>query len=349
MVENVNAKDKPIKDLTGRPNKRLTPAQRQAKQQSKTGGYTDVNYDGVPDRDQVDFGRLSSDMRWVSNIIEAHPALKGIFEDHVRKGSFDPESGQQGISNFQNDIMDSSWWKDNNQYARAAFALKTTSPADYADAIEDATRSLRDSAKAKGITVTDEQLALSAETYVTDGWGEPGRSYKIDDALNEFMKTSTKGKPSGDLRSYANSLRNIATANGLQMSDQFYNDEAQSIMLGLTEEDDALMNIREQAAGLWPPYADKIRGGQNVRDLASGYIYSMANELEIDAQSISLNDNYIYKALTNVNDKGDSAPQSLWQFQQELRKDPRWINTNKAQNTMASTTTKVMQMFGLVG
>jgi hypothetical protein len=75
----------------------------------------------------------------------------------------------------------------------------------------------------------------------------------------------------------------------------------------------------------------------------------MGTELEIDPQSIDLNDQYIRGALTGTDDKGNFKPQSLWEFQQSLRKDPRWMNTTKAQNQVASTASRVMEMFGLVG
>lgn len=351
MAEKENNKTQEIKDLTGRPAKKLTPAQRRNKKQAQVGNYTDINYDGVPDRDQIDFGALSDDLQWVSNIVEADPTLKGIFEYHVKIGSFDPEAGQQGINNFQNDIMDSSWWKENNQYAREAFALKTTDPAAYAVSLEDAKESVRSQARSMGVPVDDAQVSILAESYIADGWSEASRAYKLQDALGQYIDKATGPtvKPQGDLRTYATQLRNTATANGLQFSDQYFQDQAKSVVLGLTSIDDADADIREQAAGFWPPYGDKIRAGYNVRDLASGYIYAMATELEIDPQSISLDDSYIRSALTNVDEQGNSKPESLWQFQQKLRKDPRWIETSKAQNQVANTASKVMEMFGLVG
>ncbi len=59
---------------------------------------------------------------------------------------------------------------------------------------------------------------------------------------------------------------------------------------GLHAEDDAGAEIREQAAGLWNTYAEKIRTGYNARDLAYSYIQNMASVLQIDPQSISLDD-----------------------------------------------------------
>jgi hypothetical protein len=53
--------------------------------------------------------------------------------------------------------------------------------------------------------------------------------------------------------------------------------------------------------------------------------------------------------LTGVNDKGEPAATSLWEFQKKLRSDPRWMNTAKAQNEITGVTGKVMQMFGLTG
>jgi hypothetical protein len=69
----------------------------------------------------------------------------------------------------------------------------------------------------------------------------------------------------------------------------------------------------------------------------------------MDVNSISLDDPYIRQALTGVNDKGEPAATSLWEFQKKLRSDPRWMNTAKAQNEITGVTGKVMQMFGLTG
>jgi hypothetical protein len=38
----------------------------------------------------------------------------------------------------------------------------------------------------------------------------------------------------------------------------------------------------------------------------------------------------------------------LWQFEQDLRKDPRWNFTKNAQDSLMNTTRKVLQDFGLV-
>ena len=339
-----------IEDLRDKKTKELTLEQRRNKRRAKELGIRDINYDGIQDRDQVDMSALSADLEWVGGIITAVPELQEIFLKNVDAGSFDAEAGSQGIQNFQNDIMDSEWWKTNNQYARAAFARKQTDPESYATEVENARERVSREARAMGVPIEEAELARLAEQVVVDGWDQPAREFKLRDALSGYIdRAMQQGKLRGDMGAYASTFRNTAAANGLKFDDGYYQALAKSVTSGLLTEDDAVMEIREQAASFWPSYSDKIRAGYNVRDLASGYIYTMAQELEIDPQSISLDDQYLRSALTGVDEKGNPRPKSLWEFQRELRNDPRWINTTKAQNQVSSIASGVMEMFGLVG
>jgi hypothetical protein len=38
----------------------------------------------------------------------------------------------------------------------------------------------------------------------------------------------------------------------------------------------------------------------------------------------------------------------LWQFEQELRQDPRWTYTNNAQEDLMGTARQILKNFGLV-
>ena len=345
-------KDQGIKNLTKVPNKKLTANQRENKRTAKASGITDVNYDGVPDQDQLDVSSLSSDLQWITKIIDSNDELKQIFEESSRKGFFEPEAGQQGLNNFQNEIMGSTWWQENNQYARAAFKLQKTDPAAYAASIDESREVIKNQALSMGLAPLDEAtLNDLAQQRVNDGWDRPEREFKLIDAIGKYAQDTpaSMDEPKGDIRTYAMQLRNTASANGLKFSDDYFQSQAKSIVMGLTNKEDAESDIREQAASFWPSYSDKILAGQNVRDLASSYLYTMGTELEIDPQSIDLNDPYIRGALTGVDDTGNFKPKSLWEFQQSLRNDPRWMDTNKAQNQVASISSRVMEMFGLVG
>jgi hypothetical protein len=144
-------------------------------------------------------------------------------------------------------------------------------------------------------------------------------------------------------------LKKIAVDNGLRLSDSYYKSAAVSVASGLQTKEDWERDVRDQAASLWPSYSEKIKAGVDVASLASGYVNTMAQTLEINPQDINLNDPYIREALGNFDDKGNPAPLGLWDFEKKLRADPRWMNTKQATDETSSVANTVLKMFGFRG
>ena len=65
--------------------------------------------------------------------------------------------------------------------------------------------------------------------------------------------------------------------------------------------------------------------------------------------SKSVRNPYLRKAMTRVDDKGNPASMSLFDFQQELRNDPRWMKTKNAEDKVTDIGHKILQMFGFMG
>lgn len=95
-------------------------------------------------------------------------------------------------------------------------------------------------------------------------------------------------------------------------------------------------------------FISQIDAGLAPRQIASPYIQTMASYLELDPNSISLNDPTITKALTSIDDKGSPAPTPLWQFEQEVLKDPRIATTKFAERNIYQNGMKVLQRLKLV-
>ena len=74
----------------------------------------------------------------------------------------------------------------------------------------------------------------------------------------------------------------------------------------------------------------------------------MAQILQLNPATITLDDPTIVGALTNYDDKGQPFATDLGTFQRQLRRDPRWMETDAAQNEITGLTGRVMQMFGLM-
>ena len=333
------------KDFTGVKNKDLTKTQRNARKAAKAGRYTDKNLDGIPDVDQLDWAVLGQDWRWIENLMLEVEEIKTIVENAVKNYDVNTETG---INNFINDVIGSTWWQDNDTYVREAFAQRTTDPDTYKGRIEDAANAVRQQALQIGAPLDEATVNILAEQFVTQGWDRPERAYRLTDELNKRVGPNAEGRMFGQAGNLIDNLRQAATRNGLTFSPDYYNSALTSVNSGLTDEAYWLRQIREEAASYWPSYGEQIRAGLDVMQLASGYMNVMARTLEIDPNSISLNDPFIRKATTGIDEAGNPRPMSLWEFEQDLRNDPRWMNTNQATKSMSDIGTSILQRFGIL-
>lgn len=335
--------------------RKLTPKQQQAKRDAKAGGYTDKNLDGVVDPDPLNREEMAAQYQSALGLIYSVPEITSIFDKAVKE----QWTGPEGQAKFNAAVQNSDWYRNNNRYFRSAwasehFGMKDGQPsADWQTTVEAARQAVQARANQLGSDLSPEEVNSLSRRYLYEGWGEQGRGNLMDQALSEEISYLPDGRGVASMKGSSGNLyddlKAVANANGMNYSDNFYLSAAKSVASGLTTEDDWLRDVREQAAGMWPVYADKISKGVNVSDLASNYVNTMAQELEIDPNTISLNDPYIRSALAGNSQDGAPAAMSLWDFQRKLRDDPRWMNTTKAQNDVTSAAGKIMQMFGLTG
>ena len=331
---------------SGTPKKRVSAKTKAAATSAAVkGNYTDKNFDFIPDKDQLSREELAAQYQNAVGVIYGNPELKGYFEQALNEG-WSPDRLKVAIQN-------SDWYKNNNEYARTAWAQEAAGGADWQMNLDNAKQRVMEAAQQSGAQINDQEANALARRYVYEGWGDAARKGMMMKALSEEITyvPDERGvtRMVGGAGNLSDTLKQLANANGMTYTDNWYLSAAKSVASGLSSASDWERDIREQAASMWPIYGDKIRSGANVYDLASPYINTMAQEFEIDPNSIDINDSYIRSALTGVSEKGDPAPTGLWDFQKKLRQDPRWMNTSKAQNEITSGVGGIMQMFGLMG
>jgi hypothetical protein len=89
--------------------------------------------------------------------------------------------------------------------------------------------------------------------------------------------------------------------------------------------------------------AKLIDQGIDLDTIYSPYKNIMANTLEINPETINMNDPVLRSAITAESE----VP--LYQFERQLRQDNRWQYTNQAKSEVANATQQILKDFGFMG
>lgn len=264
--------------------------------------------------------RMASAFNIDPNIIKVDdPLLKGIFTD---KG---------GITFSQFDAL----LRKDPRFGQT--------PA--AGAAEDLKQSIADRAIALGIgKLSEADLAQITESALALGLGA---SSSLVDKLIRAKFTYTPGKEvTGAAGQALTQLRATAAANGFDLDKQF-GTELNSWLTGLLEGeslDTYKARIRAAAKmGLPDKVAALLDQGTDLETIYAPYKNIMANVLEINPETIKLNDPTLRSAI------GSDKEMSLYEYQRALRKDPRWQYTNNAREDVSNSAFTVLRNFGFQG
>jgi hypothetical protein len=320
-----------------------TVSQYVAKVLAAAGGSADTGSDlgtgsgGTAVTPKLSMDELASQYGLSSALINSSSELKSLFKKAV--------SGSWSADLFSAKLKNTKWWSTQSDTLRQYITLKYTDPATWKQkwtAGEAAMNALAvqvglGSQISKGHSNKLLQDAIYASLAL--GW--------TDDRIKDWMgsKVSTHGGVMwGEAGQAFDQLHSIAYLNGMKYSG-WYTTEARAIASGKATIEQAEAAIRAQAAAKYSAFADQVKAGQNVMDLASPYIQSVAKILEVPDTDIGLTNSHVSKAMTA--NKGGQAT-SIWEFENSLRQDPTWKKTQNAQDSAMSTAHQVLQSFGMV-
>lgn len=132
-------------------------------------------------------------------------------------------------------------------------------------------------------------------------------------------------------------------ANGVKVSDTFIRNQATALANAAINGESPEMvratwerQMREKyVASSFPAWREEILSGQNVADIAAPYTTQLEAMLEMPEGTASLDDPLVRKALQGVDANGKPGYVPLYQFEHEVRQDPRWENTLAGMNETA--------------
>jgi hypothetical protein len=275
---------------------------------------------------------------FVESLFNSVPELKKLFDKAVKGG--------WTADKFQAALRDTKWWKTKPESARKFLITQYGDPATAKQQLAQQRVKIKQMAAALGITV-DSKLSKKLDDWtmksLMNGWTDG----QMRDELGKFV-TFGDDHWGGEGGEAIEKMKTYAYQMGVTFNGKWFADRARLVVRGMKTQQDVEDEIRRASKTVFSQWSKQIDAGQTVADIASPYMQSMAQILELPAGSINLFDPTIKKAL-QAKDKttGANMVKPIWQFENELRSDSRWKSTQNAQNSMMQIAHQVLADFGV--
>ena len=271
---------------------------------------------------------------FVESLMDSNKELKDLFSKAV--------SGTWTPAKFQAELRDTKWWKTLSKSQREFLITQYGDPATGRQKLDQNIIKVQQLGAQMGVKLTAKGWRDLAYQYSYNGWTDQQLRYQLGRRLN--MPGTQRFGEAGELQ---DKLSEYAYNMGISVSDSWMDSAAKEVMSGMASQQDYESKLREQAKATYSFWAKQIDAGQSVADIASPYMQTMAQILELPQGSVNLFDPTIKKALQFRDSTGKSMAKPLWQFEYEIRDDPRWKKTNNAQNSIMQTAHQVLADFGV--
>jgi hypothetical protein len=253
--------------------------------------------------------------------------------------------GQWTAQKFQAEVKNSGWWKKNSETARQAQVLEKTDPATYKATMEAARVAARQMAVKTGAILSDKNVEQLAKNMVWYGWEDA----QVGNFLGQYVKFGKDHTLAGVAGQAARVIKEEAYKNGVAVTEQSVLNNAQYLVRGLTSMEKIQTGIREQAMGLYPAFAEQIKAGASVQDLAQPYVQVVAQELGVPVTDVDAFSPRVKQALNRTNAQGLPEAMNLNDFTQQVRNDPAWRKQPGVADRAMTIGRQVLADMGLVG
>jgi hypothetical protein len=257
-------------------------------------------------------------------------------------------------TNFFNQLKKTDWYvKYQGQGLLAADAEYINNP-QYLHDLSTRTSLIKQAAVAGGHQLSDavaKDLAIGSlyTAFDANSW-QAYQQTTLPRAIAESVSHYNVPITGGAAFSNQQNLKSYAQDMGMgnTYSDNWYSDAANAINDPNKQVDlnAYRKQILDHAMSTYAGYGDLLAKGMTVRQIADPYVQTMAKTLEIDPETIDYSkDKTIQQALGAG---GNSQPIPMWQYQQQLRQDPRWGQTDNAREEVNGIAHGILRDFGVM-
>jgi len=257
---------------------------------------------------------------------------------------------------------DPAWKALGGSEGLTAMRTKFTDPTTWAQSEQTRYSEIKALAASKGYNLTPEQIQGLTDTslfqaYDSNTFNNPGYQNNFLSQITGIATANKIAPTGGTGQQTINDLRKYASDQGVTMPDSFFNDAANKLNdpnSGMTIET-YQNNIKGYAQSKYSGFSQHIANGETVATIAAPYKQEFQSILGIPSDSIDLTassgDGALLKNALSGNvdpSTGIAQPMSIFDFQKQLRSDPRWNSTPDAAETMNGIVEQIGRMFGKI-
>lgn len=269
-------------------------------------------------------------------LLETVPKLKEIFIDAYLH-EWDDQKIQLAIEN-------TDWFRDHSVRWKEVEKSRAQNPGEFDFKVNKAKINIRNQASRLGVELTEEELNSLGSAFVyDDGWSEAEASQYI----GAHLKVKEGQGLLGEAGKREMELRKMANDYGMDYPDSFYRQAAQKF---IQNGDTAVeTQIRNDAANTYAQWGDDLRNGKtDVKTAAGSYLRALEKTYDLDNGAGTLSNPMVKRALQARDEQGNPTVKPLWQFEEDLRRDPKWLTTNNGAETMSKVAGGLLQEWGFL-
>lgn len=285
---------------------------------------------------------------WSLAVLRMDPELSKLFDRSI--------AGGYNQARFVAELRNTKWYRSRSESVRQSSVLAKADPAEYKRRIAQAAAMVAD----QYYQMTGRRMSGPTAAHL----GKNAFEFGFNDAEVRDMVAKTVssvdllkgGGIGGTLGEAERQLRQAADDYGIDVSETWIKNNINNIAWQNTDVTAEIGKLRQLAKSKYAAFADQIDQGVTVKDIAEPYRQLMAKTLEVSDKSIRINDRNIqnalmYKPVDEAGKPTSKVPTGmpLWQFEQQLKNDPRWKATKGAQDAVMSAGRQVLQDLGFLG
>lgn len=291
-------------------------------------------------------------------LVNSDPSLTKLFKDAMDQ--------KMTPAAFKVAFQQSAWAQARSDSAQQAETARLESPASYGQAYDGMRNYLARLAVTMGENLNPADLGGAydpakgrqgnlVEAALDQQWGTGLDETKMRNLILSKAKLNT-ALPGGEAGGYMSQLKGLANDYGMNSlttnNSQWLQDNAQAILLGKKDINTVKQEVIEQAKLNYKPYATQLDAGVTLRGIATPYLNTLSNLLEVPTDSIDLSSPTGYgKMVSNAlmgTDPANPTPMTLNAFETQVKQDPRWASTDNARDTVMGGVGGLLKLLGKV-